>query len=407
MKILFVHKQILFPRDTGGKIRVLNVLQHAAKRHEITYVCNLRPGEEELLPRMRDLGLRVEPVPYTISRHGGLQFYAGALLNLLSKWPYSVQRNYDPAVRAKVMEELQKDQYDILLCDTPQMARHTMGLRAKVNILFEHNVEAQILERHAETCPNFLKRRYFRNDWLKMVEFERDCGRYFDAVIAVSQQDRVNFQKSYDWNHVDVIDTAVDADFFQNQGTGEVEDRVVFVGSMDWIPNQDGIKFFVNEVWPRVRSARPNATFQIVGRNPPPGIVALQAVPGVEVTGAVPDVRPYLGAASVFVVPLLVGGGTRLKIYEAMAMGRAVVSTTIGAEGLPLTPGEHFYQEDEPERFASAVIQLLSNPQLRKDMGNAADRLVRERYTSDAIARQFEEICESVLKKHSLECAPA
>lgn len=402
MKILFVHKQVLFPRDTGGKIRVLNVLQHLAKRHPVTYVCNLRPGEDQSVSKMRELGLRVEPVPYqTLSRHGSLRFLTSAALNVFSKRPFSVERNFDPALRARVAAELQAEDYDVLICDTVQMFRHTMGLKAKVNILFQHNVEAQILQRHAEVGPSLMRRLYMRTDWLKMQRFERDCGPHFDAVIAVSELDRVLFKKNYGWEHVDVIDTAVDTDFFQNSEGNEIPDRVVFVGSMDWLPNQDGVKFFVRDVWPQIRSARPNATFQIVGRNPPPSVAALTAVPGVEVVGGVPDVRPFISSAAVFVVPLLVGGGTRLKIYEAMAMGRAVVSTTIGAEGLPLTPGRHFLQEDAPEKIAAAVIQLLKNPQLRNEIGEAADSFVRGRYTSETVARQFEDICLSVLEKKS------
>src|SRR5258708_20897311 len=207
MKILFVHKQILYPRDTGGKIRVLNLLQHLAKRHSVTYVCNLRPGEEKYLPQMRDLGLRVEPVPYRISRHGSLRFLAHAAVNVLSKRPFSVERNFDPAVRRKVADELQAEPYDVLICDTVQMARHTMGLRAKANILFEHNVEAQILQRRADVSTG-AKRRYMQTECRKMQQFERNCGSYFDAVVAVSEQDPALFERAYGWKHEDVTDPA-------------------------------------------------------------------------------------------------------------------------------------------------------------------------------------------------------
>src|SRR5262249_29504839 len=152
--------------------------------------------------------------------------------------------------------------------------------------------------------------------------------------------------------------------------------RVTFLGSMDWMPNQDGVEWFVREVWPAVRAAHPDATFHIVGRNPPGDIRSLSAAPGLTVLGGVPDVRPHLADASVVVVPLLVGGGTRLKIYEAMAMGRAVVSTTIGAEGLPVVPGEHYLCADTPAAFAAAVNQLLREHSSRSSLGSAADRFV-------------------------------
>ncbi len=163
------------------------------------------------------------------------------------------------------------------------------------------------------------------------------------------------------------------------------------------MPNQDGVKWFVKEVWPAVRASHPQATFHIVGRNPPGDIRAFSTVPGVTVVGAVPDVRPHLADAAAVVVPLLVGGGTRLKIYEAMAMGRAVVSTTIGAEGLPVVPDKHYLNADDPAAFAAAVTQLLDNPSRRTELGTTADRFVREQYGSEPVARQFEAICQAVV----------
>jgi glycosyltransferase involved in cell wall biosynthesis len=167
---------------------------------------------------------------------------------------------------------------------------------------------------------------------------------------------------------------------------------------MDWLPNQDGVQHFVRDIWPLVRQARPDATFQVVGRNPPPPIRALAEVPGVEVVGTVPDVRPYLAGAAAIVVPLRVGGGTRLKIFEAMAAGRAVVSSTIGCEGLPVTAGRHLLVEDEPAAFAGAVNRLLDSSTEQENLGAAARRLVAERYGSEPVARQFDQICRDVVE---------
>lgn len=397
MKILFAHKQILFPRDTGGKIRVLNVLKHLAKWHQVTYVSNLRGGEEQYLPQMEALGLRMAAVPGDTSKRGGARFLASAAANVWSKYPFTISRNYDPAVRARIVELLAAERYDLLICDTIVMARHTVGLPAPASILFQHNVEAQILRRHAEVATSRAKRWYMTRQWRKMVRFERDCGRHFDAVIAVSEQDKVLFEREYGWNHVHAIDTAVDEEFFQHPGTPETPGRVVFLGSMDWMPNQDGVKWFVREVWPAIRAAHPGASFHVVGRNPPGEIRSLAAEPGVTVVGGVPDVRPHLAEAAAVVVPLLVGGGTRLKIYEAMAMARAVVSTTIGAEGLPITPGMHYLNADDPATFASAVTRLLDDPAHRIAIGTAADHFVRERYGSETVAKQFESICQAVV----------
>ncbi len=399
LKILFLHKQILFPRDTGGKIRVLNLLKHLARWHDVTYVCNLRRGEEAFLPEMEALGMKVEAVPGEVSPHGSAGFYLGALANLASSRPYAVDRNYDPALRRRIADLLRREAFDLVICDTVQMVRHLAGLELPPSILFQHNVEAQILERHAEVTSGALMRAYMRNQYRRMAAFEAACGNHFDHVIAVSRQDARIFAERYGWRDVDAIDTAVDTELFEPRPGDEVEGRVMFLGSMDWLPNQDGMRWFCEEVWPRVRERRPDATFQIVGRNPPPSVRALAERPGIEVTGSVPDVRPYLAAASVVVVPLLVGGGTRLKIYEAMAMARATVSTTIGAEGLPVEPGTHYLQADDPETFAADVLRLLDDAQLRRRIGDAADAFVRAHYGSEPIARQFEAICLDVLAR--------
>lgn len=392
MKILFAHKQILFPRDTGGKIRVLNLLKHLGRWHDITYVSNLRPGEEEYLPAMRELGLRVEAVPGQTSKRGGVRFYAEAIGNCLSRYPFTIARNYDLAVRARIAELLAAEPYDLVICDTVVMARHTIGLPAVASVLFQHNVEAQILKRHAQIAGGWAKRWFMRDQWRKMVRFEAECGPQFDAVIAVSEQDKLLFEREYGWQHTHAIDTAVDEDFFRD-APGEVPDRVTFLGSMDWMPNQDGVKWFATHVWPRVRAAQPNATFHVVGRNPPPEVRSLEQIPGIKILGGVPDVRPHLAETSAFVVPLLVGGGTRLKIYEAMASARAVVSTAIGAEGLPVVPGEHYLAADDPVAFADAVVTVLGDHAVRDRLRHAADRFVRERYGSEPVARQFEAIC--------------
>ncbi len=279
------------------------------------------------------------------------------------------------------------------------MARHTMGLRMPATVLFQHNVEAQILERHAQVSDGLLRRAYMFDQYRKMKRFERLCGGHFDHVVAVSTQDEQIFRERYGWTNVDAIDTAVDTDYFQPRPDQEQPNRVMFLGSMDWLPNQDGVRFFADEVWPKVLQQVPDALFQIVGRNPPPNVLALGERQGIQVTGSVPDVRPHLAQAAVVVVPLLVGGGTRLKIYEAMAMAKPTVSTTIGAEGLPVQPGVHFFQADDARSFADDIVKLLAEPGLRQEMGQASNRFVRQHYASETIARQFEAISRKVVAR--------
>ena len=204
-----------------------------------------------------------------------------------------------------------------------------------------------------------------------MVRFEKNAGKYFNAVIAVSDQDREQFERDYGWTHVHVIDTAVDVEFFQPREE-EIPGQIAFVGSMDWLPNQEGVEWFVQKVWPLVRQQHPDTVFKIVGRNPSRQVESLGDAPGVEVLGTVPDVRPYLDQAAAVVTPLLVGGGTRIKIFEAMAMEKAVVSTLIGAEGLKVEDQKHILLADSVADFAAAVNRLLASRETRKEIGQAA-----------------------------------
>ncbi len=244
------------------------------------------------------------------------------------------------------------------------------------------------------TDKGWLRRRFMAYQARKMRDFEGAAGRQFDAVIAVSPQDKQTFEREYGWQHVQTIDTAVDTDFFHP--TSELEDPqlLVFVGSLDWLPNQDGLAYFAREVWPLIRARRPETRFQIVGRNPPDEIRELGEIDGMEVVGTVPDTRPWLARAALVVVPLRIGGGTRIKIFEAMAMGKAVVSTSLGAEGLPVTSGEDVLLADTPVALTEAVVSLLESPERRGALASAARRLVAENYSAEIVARQFERICQ-------------
>jgi len=401
MKVLFIQKRILLPANTGGRIRSLNVLKHLARWHEVTYLCNVQPGNSPFLADMRAVGVHLETVPWKPVRRGEWRFYRDAACNVFSRYPFTVAKNYDPALKARAEALLRETPYDLVICDFVQLARHAVGLRGVPRVLFQHNVEAQILRRHARTDRGWLRRRYMAHQWRKMRRFEAVAGRKFHAVIAVSERDKRTFEREYGWEHVSAIDTAVDVDHYQPNGAEPRPGHVVFLGSMDWQANEDGVRHFVERVWPRVRGTHPEARFTIVGRNPSAAVRRLAGTQGIEVTGTVPDVRPYLAEAAVVVVPLLVGGGTRIKIFEAMAMARPVVSTTLGAEGLPVVPGEHLVVEDEPKRFAAAVSQLLGDGSMGSSLGERARALVCRSYTAEMVASQFDAICRRTVEEWS------
>lgn len=398
MKILFLQKRLLFPADSGGKIRTLNIVRHLAQWHEVTYLCNTQPGDCVHEETMRELGVRLETVPWKETPRESARFYGQLARNLLSRYPFNVAKDYDPRLRGRAAELLSQENYDLLICDFVQMARNAAGLAAPASLLFQHNVEAQIFERQAATDSSRLRRQFMGYQHRKMRRFEARAGRWFDAVVAVSRRDRKTFERQYGWRHVHTIDTGVDTQYFSPNGRSIHPQRVVFVGSLDWMPNQDGVAHFVNNIWPHVLRQHPQAHFQVVGRNPSESVKRLGGHNRVEVVGTVSDVRPFLQEAAVVVVPLRIGGGTRIKIFEAMAMRKAVVSTTLGAEGLPVEDEHHLLLADEPQEFARSVNTLISDTAKRDQLGAVARKTVEDNYSAEVVARQFESICQRTVE---------
>jgi glycosyltransferase involved in cell wall biosynthesis len=225
-----------------------------------------------------------------------------------------------------------------------------------------------------------------------MLAYEQSVCQAAQHVIAVSALDARLMREMFGLPEVSYVDTGVDIGHFAPQPSPPKAD-LVFVGSMDWRPNIDGVQYFVRFILPLIRKARPDCSLVVTGRDPTPDILALAAAdPRIKVTGTVPDVRPYLWGSTVSIVPLRIGGGTRLKIYESMAAKTAVVSTTTGAEGLVIDPPRTIRIADSPEEFAAQCVELLQNSDTRDQQVEAAWQMAASRFSWDVIARQFEEI---------------
>jgi glycosyltransferase involved in cell wall biosynthesis len=265
-------------------------------------------------------------------------------------------------------------------------------------VLFAHNVEAMIWKRHYEVARNPLWKALSWREWKTMERAERTYLDKADHVLAVSEADALIFSKFVENSKITVIPTGVDTEFFQPQSIDELPNSLVFTGSMDWLPNEDGIFYFAEQILPRIRQQVPEVKLWVVGRKPSPRLQELsRREPHIAITGWVEDVRPYLAKGAVCIVPLRIGGGTRLKIFEAMAMGKAVISTTVGAEGLPVQNRENVLIADGEEHFADACIELLGNSKLRNQIGSSARRLVCAKYGWPKIADAFAVALQRVL----------
>jgi glycosyltransferase involved in cell wall biosynthesis len=264
-------------------------------------------------------------------------------------------------------------------------------------VLFEHNVEAMVWKRLADVETRQPHRWYLMRQWRKGVAYESAACKRFDKVIAVSPEDAARIEREYGAHDVASVPLGVDLEYFRPRPDAPTPRPrgLVFTGSLDWLPNDDGVCWFLRSVWPRICQTHPDASVTIVGREPSPALQSLAAAaPGaVRVTGRVPDVRPFVEESSVFIVPLRVGGGTRLKIYEAMAMEKPVVSTTIGAEGLPLTDGVHLLRADSEDAFAASVCRMFEDAELSRSLGSNGAQFVRSACSWSVAARTFAKIC--------------
>ncbi|MGH9144651.1 MAG: glycosyltransferase [Vicinamibacterales bacterium] len=395
MRILWLKSDLLLPLDKGGKLRTWHLLRHLARHHEITYLAFREPDQPAAdVEGMRAVAAQVETVPRAETAKGTLRFYADAALHLVDPLPYAVGKYRSRAYRRRLDALLSSRGFDLVVCDFLFPAVNLPKRLPCPAVIFTHNVESEIWRRHAETKAGLAGRALYRAQYHRMLRYEQATLARFDGVLAVSDADRETFAALYPAamrRPLHVVPTGVDTEYFAPAPGDPSSRTLVFTGSMDWLPNEDAMQYFCGEILPRIRVEEPHVTLSIVGRAPTPAVRRLADQHGVQVTGRVDDVRPYMQAAAAYIVPLRIGGGTRLKIFEAMSMGKAVISTTVGAEGLPVSDGDHLLLADEPDSFARAVVSVLRDHERRARLETAARALVVERYDWSAVAGSLEQ----------------
>ncbi len=317
----------------------------------------------------------------------------------MTQRPYQMRKYCQAEVARRLREFLAHKKHDVIICDfllTAGVLPWDAGIPV---VIFSHNVETMIWRRRKEANVNLLWKLVARRESHAISRAERHFTSLADHVFTVSDTDRASFLEYLPQRKVTTIPTGVDLEFF---GLGRAPTRrsVVFTGSMDWTPNEDAVMYFVRDILPHIQREIPNIRFSVVGRTPSKKLLALASGnPAIEVTGAVDDIRPHVQRASVFIVPLRIGSGTRIKIFEAMAMGKPVVSTTIGAEGLPVEHDRDILLADTPSEFARRTIQLLKNATDRERIGEAARRLVESQYGWQRVTDVFEQALFDLMKE--------
>jgi glycosyltransferase involved in cell wall biosynthesis len=403
VRILVLSHLVPYPTTSGALLRSYNLLREVARHHEVHLLAMnqevlLGPGAPlaESLAHLRGFlaGVEAFPIPADRSRARKLWTLGS---NLWSPEPHSSVRFRSADLRSAIAGVLRRTSIDVVQFETICMAPYGRATGPLPQILVHHNVESKLLERRAEAEGGLAARAYLRLQAAKLREQERRLLHSSMAHIAVSDGDRLSLLEIEPAADVIVVENGVDTEYFApgSDPSGN-EDRIVFVGGMSWFPNREGMTWFLEEVWPTVLERRPSASLVVVGDKPSREVVDRSADPAsrVTATGLVPDIRPHVRDASVFIVPLHVGGGTRLKILDAWAMSKSVVSTTIGCEGLGAVDGETLLIADTAKQFAVSILRLLEHRELRRKLGDAARLKVDREFTWRRVAAKQMELYE-------------
>jgi glycosyltransferase involved in cell wall biosynthesis len=402
LRIAVLDEELPFPLNSGKRMRTFNLLRRLAHRHRITILCHRGPTPRETAEAeaaLRHAGIETVIVDHVVPPKSGPAFYARLAGNLVSSLPYSVASHASTSLAEAVRRHAAENRVDIWHVEwTPyaQVLRDALGPRlARTRwTVIAHNVESLIWQRQAEAEANPLKRWFIRQQWQKFERFERWVYAAAPLSVAVSRDDARLMRDRFDATKVEVVDNGVDTAYFHPQRDVERDPaRILFLGSLDWRPNLDGVRILLDTVFPDVSRQAPQARLAIVGRNPPDWLRdRVGTMPNVELFADVPDVRPFLAGCGMLAVPLRIGGGSRLKILEALATGTPVVSTRIGAEGLRLVPGRDLMVVQHHGEMAEAITAGISRPDLLQETADSGRDKVLRTYDWDTLAERLAEV---------------
>jgi len=397
--VVVVDEELPYPLTSGKRIRTLNLLLRLAGRHRITFIAhrNADPNEaERAKEHLRDHGIEPIVVDRAVPAKSGPGFYARLAMNLFSPLPYSVASHTSPELRQAITDYATRHSVDVWQCEWTPYAEVLRGLPSARRLVIAHNVESLIWQRYHENESNPLRRWYIGEQWRKFARFERRTFAEVDSVVAVSPDDATRLHEEFGARRVEVVDNGVDTEYFRPaERLPDDHDprRVLFLGSLDWRPNLDGISLLLDRVFPAVRREEPNASLSLVGRNPPEWLKRRVAeCDGVQLHASVPDVRPHVARSGVMAVPLRIGGGSRLKILESLASGLPVVSTRIGAEGLCLEPGRHLTIVEDVDAMAGAIVRAIRDPAGARAQAACGREVVLGRYDWSCLAERLEKV---------------
>ena len=392
MRVAIVDEEFPYPVNSGKRIRTLNLVKRLAQTHDVRYIAHQNADDSELAEAIKHfakIGIKTTQIPRKIQVKSGFQFYAKLGANLLSPLPYSVSSHTSQAMRREVERLDASGEIDLWHCEWTPYAELFRGLNTKPLVIAAHNVESLIWQRYTESEANPIKRWYIKRQWRKFETFERWAFARATRTIMVSEPDAILARNRFGADNLDVVENGVDVQKYQSLLQERNPKEMIFLGSLDWRPNLDGLSVFLETVMPELAKRKPDLIFSIIGRKPPEWLIQrAESDPQIHLHADVPEVLPYLSRAGLMVVPLRVGGGSRLKIIEAAANGLPVVSTRVGAEGLEFQPAKDYFASESIETLAEPILKALDEPQLALQTAQHAKQLAEQQYDWDTLAQR-------------------
>ena len=409
MNILVVSAQFPYPPRSGFAMRVYQLVRQLTRRNNVMLLSYAWAHEQDGVAALaEELPVRVverEPTSVQAKR-------IAQAVSMFSPQPYYCREVYSDGMQRAITDVCADGGFDLVQLESSFLCAFDFPRGTRL-VIDEHNVESEVFRRMCDSEKSPQRRLFNRVEYARFRRFEQRCWDQADGCAITSDRELPILRERAPFTPVSVVPNGVDLRYFSPSHAQVEPETVVFNGILTYRPNLDAARHLIDEIWPHVQRRQPAARLTIVGRAPAEEVERLRR-PGVEVTGEVPDIRPYLAKAAVVAAPVRIGGGTRLKIVEGLAMGKAIVSTSLGCEGIPVGDRTHLMVADGPEAFAAAILELFDRPELGAELGRAGRALVEREYSWELAGERLEALYERIVTRaptdandaHSLASTP-
>jgi glycosyltransferase involved in cell wall biosynthesis len=402
VKLLWISQNLPFPPKTGVLQRNYNLIREASRFADVHLLAILKqdilPGFDAAVAEreLATLCRRVQVVRLPIEE-SKLRFLAVVVWSLFTRAPFTANWASSPVLRNAVAQALDEGPFDAVYFDTISLAGYRPMVGPTPSALNHHNIESHLFERRLPYERHPLKRFYFGLEAGKLRRYEAEVGHSFETHLVVSRLDGERLQAICPGVSTSVVANGVNVDYFTPGAAPPEKGHLVMVSGMNWFPNRDMVLYFVGQIWPALSAKRQDLKLTIVGASPPEEVTALAARDTrVTVTGWVDDVRPFMERAQVYLCPMRDGGGTRLKILDALAMGKAIVATTMALEGIDVVPERDVLVADDPSQFVAQVVRLVDDPDLAPRVGASGRDFAVQHFSWPVIGARMEQTFRSL-----------